>query len=68
MDRREAEKELTKWALSYAKRDFLVREAYAAGVPKIRIYVITGIARTTIDRIVHNRLSTEDSDNGYHFQ
>lgn len=33
-------------------RDRLVRNAHAAGVSKNRIHTITGLARTTIDRIL----------------
>jgi len=47
---------LKKWAGQRrehdAVRDDLVRGAVAAGVTKHRVYVLTGIARTTIDRIV----------------
>lgn len=43
--------ELADWADSNAKRDDLVRRAITAGISKHRIHAITGIARTTIDRI-----------------
>lgn len=43
--------ELADWADGNAKRDGLVRRAIAAGISKRRVHVITGIARTTIDRI-----------------
>lgn len=33
-------------------RDDLVRGAVAAGISKHRVHVLTGIARTTIDKIV----------------
>lgn len=33
------------------QRDELVRDAVVAGVPKRKIYEITGLARTTIDAI-----------------
>jgi hypothetical protein len=46
----EAEQALIAWAS--VERDDLVRAAFAAGVSKHRIYSITGIARTTIDRIL----------------
>jgi hypothetical protein len=46
----EAEQALTAWAS--VERDELVRAAYAAGVSKNRIHTITGIARSTIDRIL----------------
>lgn len=35
-----------------AARDALVYQAATAGIPKHRIHVLTGIARTTIDRIL----------------
>lgn len=46
------EAELAEWAANNARRDELVRAAYHAGVSKHRIHVLTGIARTTIDRIL----------------
>lgn len=52
MNRDEAEKQLTEWAGYNARRDDLVRAALAAGVSKNRIHIITGIARSTIDRIL----------------
>ena len=39
------------------QRDRLVNRAYTAGVTKIRIHQLTGIARTTIDRIIKERQS-----------
>jgi hypothetical protein len=39
----------TEWD---ASRDEIVRGAVAAGISKHRVHVLTGIARTTIDRIV----------------
>ena len=54
--RRDAEDALTVWrdvvAGAAVKRDPLVREASAAGVGKKRIHDLTGIARSTIDRIL----------------
>ena len=51
-----AEAALTQWAQQRdeadAARDSLIRAALAAGITKHRIHVITGIARTTIDRII----------------
>lgn len=47
-----AELRLAKWAACVAERDELVRGAFAAGIPKHRIHTLTGIARTTIDRIL----------------
>lgn len=48
----QAEAELIAWAVTRDRRDELVRRARAAGVSKNRIHVLTGIARTTIDRIL----------------
>lgn len=47
-----AERELTQYRRTVEGRDALVRRARAAGVSKNRIHVLTGIARTTIDRIL----------------
>ena len=51
-DKREAQLALLAWRDSYYRRDGLVRAARAAGVSKYRIHLITGIARSTIDRIL----------------
>lgn len=48
----EAERLLTEWAASFGGRDALVLAAYRAGVSKHRIHALTGIARTTLDRIL----------------
>lgn len=47
-----AEIALADWAEQNARRDDLVRQAIQLGVSKRRVHVLTGIARTTIDRIV----------------
>jgi len=47
-----AETELRAWALANAQRDDAIRAAAAAGVSLPRIQEITGIARTTIMRIL----------------
>jgi hypothetical protein len=47
-----AERELVAWATASACRDDVVIAAHRAGVSKARIHAITGIARTTIDRIL----------------
>lgn len=52
MTRSQAEQELVAWATANACRDDVIRSAYQAGVTKTRIAAITGIARTTIDRIL----------------
>ena len=56
MNRQEAEQALMAWAS--IERDELVRAAHEAGVSKNRIHTITGIARTTIDRILEPRLKS----------
>jgi hypothetical protein len=48
----EAEATLAEWTAVTRSRDDRVRAAVAAGVTKHRVHVITGIGRTTIDRIV----------------
>ena len=48
----QAERMLAEWAASYGGRDAIVLAAHHAGVTKHRIHVLTGIARTTVDRIV----------------
>lgn len=55
LTRDQAERELVAWATANACRDDIIRAAYRAGVAKNRIYAITGIARTTIDRILEER-------------
>ena len=47
-----AETELRAWALADAQRDDTIRAAAAAGVSLARIQEITGIARTSIMRIL----------------
>ena len=56
MTHEEAEAALEAWAT--VQRDDLVRAAHQAGVAKNRIYVLTGIARTTIDRILEAPVGT----------
>jgi hypothetical protein len=51
----QAERELVAWATANACRDDVIRAAYRAGVTKSKIHAITGIARTTIDRILEER-------------
>jgi hypothetical protein len=48
----DAERMLTEWAASFGGRDVLVLAAFRAGVSKHRIHALTGIARTTLDRIL----------------
>ena len=53
---RQAREMLTTWAAEQgavaARRDEVVRAAVDAGVSKSEVHRLTGIARTTIDRIV----------------
>jgi len=51
----EAEQMLTEWALVTRDRDNRVRRAVAAGVSKYRVNQLTGIGRSTIDRILAGR-------------
>ena len=55
MTRDEAEAALAEWAVIDRSRDDLIRAALAAGVSKHRIHILTGIARTTIDRLLSPR-------------
>ena len=48
----EAERALTRYAETTGGRDELIRAALAAGLSKHRIHRLSGIARTTIDRIL----------------
>lgn len=47
-----AERELADFRATLEGRDDMVRRALAAGISKNRIHTLTGIARTTIDRIL----------------
>ncbi|WP_225877225.1 DUF6003 family protein [Streptomyces resistomycificus] len=48
-----SEKELADFRATLEGRDDMVRRARAAGLSKNRIHVLSGIARTTIDRIIN---------------
>jgi hypothetical protein len=48
----EAERLLRDWSASSGGRDGIVLAAHRAGVTKHRIHLLTGIARTTLDRIL----------------
>jgi hypothetical protein len=56
MTTEEAEAALQAWAT--VQRDELIQAAHQAGVSKNRIHAITGIARTTIDRILEAPVAT----------
>ena len=46
------EKQLREWAKRNAERDDLVKAAHKAKISKNRIHTLTGISRSTIDRIL----------------
>ena len=48
----EAERMLSEWAAVTRDRDTRVRSAVTAGLTKHRLHHITGIGRSTIDRIL----------------
>ena len=48
----EAEQLLIGWAAGSSGRDAIVLAAHRAGLSKHRIHMLTGIARTTLDRIL----------------
>lgn len=58
---RQAREMLTAWAADHdavtVRRDQVVRDAVAAGLSKSEVYRLTGIARTTIDRIIDATLT-----------
>lgn len=47
-----AEQELTRYRHAMDGRDDMVRRAHATGITKRRIHALSGIARTTINRIL----------------
>jgi hypothetical protein len=55
---REARQMLTEWAAKQAavsaERDIVIRQAVAAGLSKMEIHRLSGVARTTVDRIVES--------------
>lgn len=52
MTETEAREALTRWSEAHSQRDSLFRAAYTAGISKYEIHQLTGVARTTIDRIL----------------
>jgi hypothetical protein len=48
----EAEQMLSEWVIVTRDRDARVRAAVAAGITKHRVRQLTGIGRSTIDRIL----------------
>jgi DNA invertase Pin-like site-specific DNA recombinase len=55
-----AEDMLRRWAEVHAKRDEVIKTAAAAGISVHRIHKITGVARTTITRILSAELGRSD--------
>ena len=55
--REQAEQELAAWAAANEYRDEVIKAAYRAGVTKARIHTVTGVARTTIDRVLQDPAS-----------
>lgn len=51
----EWEHALVDWARNHIRRDDLVRGAVGAGVSQSRVSILTGIARTTVARIVNRQ-------------
>lgn len=67
-----AERDLTEYRRIASSRDSRVLEAHNTGISKNRIHTLTGIARTTVDRIVEDSMTitlvsaqTGDSAPGY---
>ena len=52
MSPEEAEQMLSEWVIVTRDRDTRVRAAVAAGLTKHRVHLLTGIGRSTIDRIL----------------
>jgi hypothetical protein len=52
MTAEEAEQMLTEWVMVTRDRDNRVRWAVSAGVSKYRVNQLTGVGRSTIDRIL----------------
>lgn len=67
MTLQEAEAALQAWAAATGQRDELVRAAhYEAGMSKNRISALSGIARTTVDRILETpAISLQERLTGY---
>jgi hypothetical protein len=67
-ERGELETALIRWGEqrreSDTTRDDLIRAALAAGITKYRVFVLTGIARTTIDKIVREEAQVRSPAKG----
>ena len=64
MTPKEAEAMLVDWRIVVRSRDERVRAAVAAGLTKHRVSVLTGIGRSTIDRILASVM--EEAPDGEH--
>lgn len=51
----EAREHLATWRSAHNRRDRIVIKAHEAGLDKSEIHRLTGIARSTIDRILEDR-------------
>lgn len=63
---RQARELLSEWAAVSASRDERIRTAYHSGVSKSEIARLTGVARTTIDRILDEPGSLADGSETEH--
>lgn len=63
---RQARQLLTDWATVSASRDERIRTAFHSGVSKSEIARLTGVARTTIDRILDEPGSAADGSQTEH--
>jgi len=51
--------ELARWGRLHKRRDALVLEALAAGISRESVHILTGLGRTTIDRIAKSKQQEE---------
>ena len=61
---REARDLLLEWAAITDSRDARVRSAFVSGLTKSEISRLTGIARTTVDRILDSEADGPETDRG----
>jgi hypothetical protein len=54
LDQTEVETLLREWRKAYDTRDDVIRFAHASGLSVLRIHHLTGVARTTITRILRS--------------
>lgn len=62
----QAREELAAWKANSDRRDPLVLASLAAGLEKTEVHKLTGIARTTIDRIERQERDMQDSTVTWH--